>query len=118
MMKILLQGYRCKAFHGVFPEEQLTGGEFEVNLEVSFEEKGTIENLDESISYTDLLEIVKLAMKRPKPLLETVCQLIIREIKAAYPFVFEINISICKLTAPIANFQGRVGVSYQKKYNS
>ncbi len=118
MMKILLQGYRCKAFHGVFPEEQVNGGEFEVNLDVSFEEKGIIENLEETISYTALLELVKLSMDRPKPLLETVCQSITREIKAAYPIVIEINISICKLTPPIANFQGRVGVSYQKKYNS
>lgn len=118
MMKILLQGFRCKAFHGVFPEEQVTGGEFEVNLDVSFEEKGIIEKLEQSISYTDLLEIAKLSMSRPKPLLETVCQLIAHDIKAAYPFVLEINISISKLAPPIANFQGRVGVNYQKKYDS
>jgi 7,8-dihydroneopterin aldolase/epimerase/oxygenase len=116
MIKILLQQYRCKAFHGVFPEEQVTGGEFEVNLDVSFEEQGILEELKDSISYTHLLDLVKASMKVSKPLLETVCQEIAAEIKAAYPFVGEINITISKLAPPIANFQGRVGVSYQKKY--
>jgi dihydroneopterin aldolase len=116
MIKILLQQYRCKAFHGVLPEEQVTGGEFEVNLDVSFDEPGIVEDLKDSISYTHLLDMVKASMRVSKPLLETVCQEIAAEIKTAYPFVREINITISKLTPPITNFQGRVGVSYQKKY--
>jgi 7,8-dihydroneopterin aldolase/epimerase/oxygenase len=116
MMKILLKNFRCIARHGVYAEEQTTGAEFEVNLEVSFEEIGFIEKLDQSISYSHLQEIVKAAMLVPNHLLETVCQQITTEIKAGYPFVSEINITLCKLAPPIANFQGQVGVSYVKKY--
>jgi dihydroneopterin aldolase len=116
MMKILLQNYRCIAGHGIYAEEQLTGAEFEVNLEVSFEENGLITELTQSISYTLLLEIVKSVMKKPVPLLETVCQLITSQIKTDYPFVTEINITIRKLAPPIANFQGQVGVQYVKKF--
>ncbi|MGL6267004.1 MAG: dihydroneopterin aldolase [Chitinophagaceae bacterium] len=116
MIKILLQNFRCIARHGVFAEEQTTGAEFEVNLEVSFEETGLIEKLDQSISYSHLQEIVKAVMLQPNDLLETVCQQITNEIKAGYPFVSEINITLSKLAPPIANFQGRVGVNYVKKF--
>ena len=116
MMKILLRNFTCKARHGVFAEEQITGAEFEVNLEVSFEEKGIIEKLDQSINYAHLLEIVKAVMLVPTPLLETVCQQIATNIKTSYPFVSEINITLCKLAPPIANFQGQVGVNYVKKF--
>jgi len=117
MMKILLQNFKCIARHGVYAEEQITGAEFEVNLEVSFEEKGIIEKLDQSISYSHLQEIVKNAMLVPNHLLETVCQQITTQIKAGYPFVAEISITLCKLAPPIANFQGHVGVNYVKKFD-
>lgn len=116
MMKILLKQFRCYSRHGVFREEQIIGGEFEVNLEVSFEEQGIIERLDQSINYTHLQEIVKANMSVPQPLLETVCQKISARIKADYPFVSEINITLSKLAPPIANFQGQVGVNYVKNY--
>ncbi len=116
MMKILLRNFKCIARHGVFAEEQITGNEFEVNMEVSFEEKGFIEKLDESISYTHLQEIVKDNMSVPKPLLETVCQQIAGQIKTSYPFVSEINITLCKLAPPMVNFHGQVGVNYVKKF--
>jgi 7,8-dihydroneopterin aldolase/epimerase/oxygenase len=116
MIKILLQNFRCIARHGVYAEEQITGAEYEVNLEVSFEETGLIEKLDQSISYSHLQEIVKSVMAEPNHLLETVCQQITTQIKAGYPFVSEINITLCKLAPPIVNFQGRVGVNYVKKF--
>lgn len=117
MMKILVEKFRCKAGHGIYAEEQLTAAAFEVNLEVSFEETGFITKLDQSISYAHLIEIIKSVMKEPVPLLETVCQLITTQIKADYPFVSEINISIRKLAPPIVNFQGRVGVNYIQKFD-
>jgi dihydroneopterin aldolase len=116
MMKILLRNFKCIAHHGVFAEEQITGNEFEVNMEVSFEEKGLIEKLDESISYTHLQEIVRDIMSVHTSLLETVCQQIAAQIKTSYPFVSEINITLCKLAPPMVNFQGQVGVNYVKKY--
>jgi len=116
MMKILIRNFRCIARHGVFAEEHITGAEFEVNMEVSFEEKGIIEKLDQSINYAHLQEIIKDIMAVPNPLLETVCQQIASKIKASYPFVSEINITLCKLAPPIVNFQGQVGVNYVKKF--
>jgi dihydroneopterin aldolase len=118
MMKILLRNFKCIAKHGVFAEEQITGAEFEVNLEVSFEEMDIIEKLNQSISYTDLIDTVKEVMAVPNPLLETVCQQIATQIKAGYPFVTEINITLCKLAPPITNFQGQVGVNFVKKYHA
>lgn len=118
MMKILVEKFRCKAGHGIYAEEQLAAAPFEVNLEVSFEESGIITELDQSISYAHLIDIVKAVMKKPVPLLETVCQLITTQIKADYPFVSEISISIRKLAPPIVNFQGHVGVNYIKKFDT
>jgi 7,8-dihydroneopterin aldolase/epimerase/oxygenase len=117
MIKINIRHFRCRARHGIFPEEKILGGEFEVNLDVSFEEKGKIHSIEQSISYTHLQEIIKTYMSSPQPLLETVCQQISDQIKADHPFVSEINISLCKLAPPIINFQGEVGVTYLKKFD-
>jgi dihydroneopterin aldolase len=56
-------------------------------------------------------------MQHPTPLLEKLCDGIIRHIKHQYPFIREVDLSILKLQAPIHNFQGKVGVSMNKKFN-
>jgi dihydroneopterin aldolase len=56
-------------------------------------------------------------MAMPTPLIEEIAESIIRKIRHEYSFVKEVSISIFKLQPPIENFQGKVGVTLQKKFD-
>ena len=118
MVTIHLHNVILFAHHGVYEEEGRVGSSYELNLDVKFEErKEEFERLDDTINYEDLFIIVKKKMMAPTPLLEKVCEGIIRKIKHEYASVREITISIFKLDAPMENFQGRVGVTMRKKFD-
>jgi 7,8-dihydroneopterin aldolase/epimerase/oxygenase len=117
MLTIQLHNLIFFAHHGIHEEEQLTANSFEVNLDVSYNEKeNTFERIDDTINYVSLYNIVKQEMQIVTPLMEKICKEIIGKIREQHPFITEVNISIRKLQVPIQNFQGRVGVVMNKKF--
>ncbi len=105
------------AHHGIYPEEKISGNRFEVNVDVSFNsKKKKFDSIDDTVNYETLNEIVKECMQAPTPLLEKVCDAIIKKIKKHYSFTKEVNISIFKLQPPIKDFSGKVGVSMRQKF--
>jgi 7,8-dihydroneopterin aldolase/epimerase/oxygenase len=117
MVTVQLHQLIIHAFHGLYEEEHKTGNNYEVNLDVMYEETGSqLETIHDTISYEELFGIVKKRMQAPTLLLEKVCEGIIRKIKHEYPNVAEVSVSIYKLQPPIENLQGKVGVSMRKKF--
>ncbi len=105
------------SFHGLYEEEKKTGGEFEVNLGVSyFTDIVVIDNIEQTVNYVKLYELVKQQMQVPTGLLETVAMLITEKIKQAFPQVNEISIKIDKKHPPVHNFSGSLSVTYRKQY--
>ncbi len=118
MLSIQLHNLIFFGHHGIHEEELLTANSFEVNLDVMYDEKeNTFESIDDTIDYISLYHIVKNQMQIITPLMEKICKEIISKIKKQYPFISEINISIRKLQVPVENFQGKVGITMNKKFN-
>ena len=118
MVSIELHNLQLHAFHGIHDGESKTGNRYIVDLVVQYEEGDThFDELSSTINYVELYEIVKQRMQVNTPLLERLCEGIIRRIKHQYPFINQVNISVFKLEAPIENFQGKVGVSMLKKFS-
>jgi len=118
MVTIHLHKLMMHAHHGIYEEEEIMGANYELNLDVRFDEnEAKFERIEDTISYEDLFAIVKKKMMVPTPLLEKVCEGIIRKIRHEFAGVREITISIYKLEAPIENFQGKVGVTMRKKFD-
>jgi 7,8-dihydroneopterin aldolase/epimerase/oxygenase len=118
MVTIEVQSMRLQAFHGLYKGEPTTGSPYDVSVKVMYEEgHESFETLKDTISYVEIVDIVKKRMSVPAPLLETVADGIIREIKHQYPFTREIMVSVYKLDAPIENFQGKIGVIIHKCFN-
>jgi 7,8-dihydroneopterin aldolase/epimerase/oxygenase len=106
-----------QGFHGVSAEEHRLMNTFEVNLDVKFEEKGSdFDRLEDTISYSDLYDIVREKMQIPGFLLEKICQGIIQKTREQFPFVREIRVSVYKLRPPIEHFEGKVGVSMHREF--
>jgi dihydroneopterin aldolase len=114
---ISLRNLSFFAYHGLYKEEQKTGNEFEINLSVSFPPAGEIiRNLEDSINYAALYEMVRKAMQTTSPLLETIVMELADNIQKAYPVVNKIDISIVKKNPPIEGITGDVAVNFTKIY--
>nr|WP_262916145.1 dihydroneopterin aldolase [Pedobacter montanisoli] len=111
---VALKDVKFYAFHGFYPEEQLTGNYFIVDAEVTFEPKGDTEDLERTVNYEVLNQILIEEMRNTQKLLETVVKNIIDKISSAYAFVDTITIGIRKINPPMP---GQIGHSFvQLKY--
>lgn len=117
-MTIRINQWRCRAFHGLYAGEPILGGEFEVNVEVTYRIINKINEISDTISYVDVLNLLREEMKKPRPLLEALAMDMAGNIKQRFPGVVECRISIDKLQAPIDAFQGKVGVSLHQKFTN
>jgi dihydroneopterin aldolase len=119
MVTVQLHNLIFSGRHGVFKEELATGNTFEVNMDVLYDERDQpFENLESIVNYVSLFDIIKTRMNQPSPLLEKIADEIIGKIRELYPFVREVTLSIYKLQAPIGNFQGKAGMTLQRKFEN
>lgn len=113
---VALKDIKCFALHGYYPEEQLTGNHFIIDLETEFTPQGFDDELAQTVNYEDLNTIVLNEMKNTQKLLETVLKNIISKVIDIYPFVQHVSVSVRKLNPPMP---GQIGHSFvQLSYNS
>jgi 7,8-dihydroneopterin aldolase/epimerase/oxygenase len=117
MLSISIHNASFYSHHGLFTEEKIIGGEFEVNLTVTYlPEQSVIEKIEETINYATLYEIVKKRMAKATPLLETIAMELHQEIVHLFPLVKHITVIIEKKNPPISNFIGSTMVNFSKDY--
>jgi dihydroneopterin aldolase len=108
---VALKDVKCFALHGYYPEEQLIGNHFVVNLETEFTPQGFDDELSQTVNYEDLNNIILEEMKHTQKLLETVLKNIISKVIGLYPFVDTVQVSMKKLNPPMP---GQIGHSFVK----
>ena len=116
MITIHLHHLKFFSFHGIHEEERILGNEYEVNVDVTFDEKGPINKIDETINYVKIFELVKQRMNISTALLETVAQDIANQVYSADNRVRSVFVSVEKKNPPISNIEGSVGVTYTKEF--
>jgi len=108
---VALKDVKCFALHGYYPEEQLIGNHFVVDLVTEFTPQGFDDELAQTVNYEDLNHIIMEEMKHTQKLLETVLKNIISKVIELYPFVEMVNVSMKKLNPPMP---GQIGHSFVK----
>jgi 7,8-dihydroneopterin aldolase/epimerase/oxygenase len=116
MLTVSLKNIVLFGYHGVFEEEQILGGNFCLNIDLTIPETDKIISLNDTINYVSALEIVKNIFAKPENLLETIAQNIISELYHTDNRILNISVSIDKLNPPIQNFFGVVGVNISKSF--
>ena len=116
MITINLNKMLFFSHHGIHDEETIIGTDFEMDVSVSFQEEGKIHSLDDTINYVAIYNIIKVHMKKPSKLLESVAMKVAEDIRNLDNRIKTINISISKLNPPINNFTGKVCVTYNKEF--
>ncbi len=116
-MTIFISGLQLKGSHGLYEEEKILQNDFLINVEVRYVPFETvIENLEDTINYVRIYEIVKNIFERSEKLLETLAMRMATVIKSEFAQVQFISIEIKKLHPPIEKFTGNVGVKYEFIY--
>jgi len=110
MVEINLNDAEFFAYHGFYPEEQLLGSRFLVDISVSFMPAGDLkkDEIANTVNYEQLYNIAGDEMKHTRKLIETVGQSILESIKHHFPFVKSIRVCIKKMDPPL---KGKVGHS-------
>lgn len=109
LQTVALKDVKCFALHGYYPEEQLTGIYFMVDITVEFIPYGDTENLQHTVNYEILNTIILEEMARTQKMLETVIRNIINRTIATYPFILTAVVGIRKLNPPMP---GQIGHSF------
>ncbi len=115
--KINVKGLRLFAYHGVHPEENKLGQEFEIDLILSVVRPSTMDDrLDQVLSYWDAMKTVKKVFTgKTFKLLENAAQTILDSL-TEYPQIKHAEINLKKLTPPIPVSVDFVGVIMEKTY--
>jgi len=116
LQTVALNDVKCFSFHGYYPEEQLTGTEFLVSVEVTFYPSGDTEDLQRTVNYEVLNTIIGEEMASTKQLLETVVRQILDRVLSSFPFVLTAVAGIKKMHPPMP---GEINHSFvQLSYSS
>ncbi|MGQ0828495.1 MAG: dihydroneopterin aldolase [Bacteroidota bacterium] len=109
MNKILVEGIKLYAYHGCLEEEAKIGADYivDVALETDFSEAAKTDDLNKTIDYVTVYEIVKKQMAIRSKLIEHVGQRIINELKKELSGLKKIKVKVTKLNPPMnGNVQG------------
>lgn len=101
IVQVNLEDLRFYSYHGFYPEEQILGNEYFVNIKTSFDgSKLKDDELENTVNYEQLYSIATIAMKNSRKLLETVADEILENIKLKFQYLTSIEVSICKVNPP------------------
>jgi 7,8-dihydroneopterin aldolase/epimerase/oxygenase len=109
MFTISLHQIKVVAPIGLYPQEQILGNHFEVDIEVQVPNYSDKEFVD----YTLLNHIVQQEMNRKEKILEQIALNIYEETKKSFSFASKIKISIRKLNPPMSGSMAYAQVVFE-----
>jgi|SRR5699024_4646312 len=118
MDKIILKDMQFYGYHGLFPEENKLGQRFNVdlNLYLSLLEAGKTDDMNKSIDYGRVFEVVQDTVEgEPKKLIEAVAQSIADKLLVTFPLLQACRIKVKKLDPPINGHYEHVAVEIYRE---
>ncbi len=104
MDKIVIKDLEIYAYHGVFDEEKEKGQLFIVTVELSLSlrEAGITDDLDKTVNYAEICDLIAFKMTDTKyDLIESAAESIAESILLNYELVKEVRVILSKPEAPI-----------------
>jgi len=100
---IELKNMRFFAHHGVFSQETVVGNEFMVNLriEADLSKACKTDNIEDTINYAAVYELVKLEMLKPSQLMENAAYRILKQLKSSFPQIVHLEVRMAKMNPPV-----------------
>lgn len=100
---IILEDLRFHAYHGVLPQERLTGNDYVINLRLKYDFRDAMlsDRVDDTLNYAEVYRIVSQEMSVPSALLERVAGRIGERLFRCFPSIEEIVLKIIKINPPM-----------------
>lgn len=100
---IELEGMEFKAYHGCLEQEKVRGNCFTVDFQGKLDLSAAAEsdNLNDTINYGEIYEIVAEEMSIPSELLENVAGRILKAIEEKYPQLVSFSVRVSKKRPPV-----------------
>ena len=115
---IELNAMKFYAYHGISVQETKVGNYFIVYISyVCPSEKACIsDDLNDTISYADIYQVVKTEMERPSKLLEHITERISTALKKAFPQLIYLKICVSKMNPPLGGEVRSASVTIEKAW--
>ncbi len=113
---IELENMEFQAFHGCYPLEQVVGNRFrvDVTLEADLSDAAKSDQVEDTINYLEVFELVRAQMAVKSHILEHVCARIIDALYEAYPQCRHVRVKVAKLAPPLGGKIGQVSVTSER----
>ncbi len=100
---IELEGMEFKAYHGCLEQEKVRGNVFTVDFrgELDLSAAAESDNLNDTLNYADIYEIVSEEMSIPSELLENVAGRIMKAIERQFPQLVSFSVRVSKKRPPV-----------------
>ena len=118
MSKIFLEDVKIYAYHGVLPEENIIGTYYILNLEIRTDlwKAAASDDLNDTISYADINDILHHEMSIPSKLLEHVAGRIITKIHAQFPQITYAKLKLTKTAPPMKGEMKGASIELEKNF--
>lgn len=100
---IVLQQVRFHAYHGVLPQERITGNDYVVDLRIKYNVKDATvsDQVEDTLNYAEVYQLVAQEMAVPSALIERVAGRIGDRLQRKYPSIEAIDLKIVKKNPPM-----------------
>ena len=100
---IELEGMEFKAYHGCLEQEKIRGNSFTVDFrgDLDLSDAAASDNLDDTLNYADIYDIVADEMSIPSELLENVAGRIVTVIGGRFPQLISFSVRVSKRKPPV-----------------
>ena len=100
---IELEGMEFKAYHGCLEQEKVRGNSLTVDFrgEMDLKKASETDDLNDTVNYGEIYEIVADEMSMPSELLENVAGRIVREIERRFPQFISFSVRVSKKRPPV-----------------
>ena len=114
-MKIQLNNIQVRAQHGCWKEEEIIGGDYRVDvwLEGDFEVSAESDDLEKTIDYVAVKDVVYAEMSIRAKLIETVLVRMHKAMKQKFPNAHSVGIRLTKINAPMGHQVESVSVEME-----
>ncbi len=118
MSKIYIEDVKIYAYHGVLPEENIIGTYYILNVEIHTDlwKAAESDDLNDTISYADVNEIIHAEMKIKSKLLEHVAGRIIAKTHDKFPEISYIRLKITKTAPPMKGEMKGASIELEKSF--
>jgi len=117
MSKIILENMEFHAFHGCLEHEQQLGNTFivSVTMELDTTHAGKTDNLEHTLNYQLVYDVISGQMEIPSKLIEHVGQRILDSLFNDFPQIHALEIKLSKLNPPLGGKVDRVTIELIKR---